>query len=453
MKTNTQSIARKIIFIFSFFYFLNSNAQALPPEKFSFQAVVRNSNNQIIANKNVGVRLSILSVVMGSENAEFIETHTVATNQNGLFSIQIGNGTMVSGSLLTAVNSNGQSKKIKCEIDPTGGTNYTIVSNEQLLSVPYALKSNSAVYANNADFATTATTASTATSANSVVGIAGNNGFVPVFGDNNALGNSAVFNDTESGNVGIHNQNPLVALDVAGNGTILARKRVVLGPVGGNPFISPIWAIDNNEYNFRVFKQPDITTPGTTHFTINSNGNASMSNNLSVVGDISTNKIIAGNNSSLGANSTVGTNFTISGSLIEKITVLHLTGNTIINYDVTDTDRNIIVKHDDSEYGRYRINLPSNQPDGRVLDVTLLFFLEPINVNRNYVEFTNLIPSKQLSIRGESYMAIGNGISLGYKYSTSDLETHSISHFKLIFSTNLNSWIVLSNNYSSATEN
>jgi hypothetical protein len=107
------------------------------------------------------------------------------------------------------------------------------------------------------------------------------------------------------------NQNPLVALDVAGNGTILARKRVVLGPVGGNPLISPIWAIDNTEYNFRVFKQTDISTPGTTHFSINSNGNASMSNNLSVAGDITTNQITAGDGSSLGNMSYIGRNSVI----------------------------------------------------------------------------------------------------------------------------------------------
>jgi hypothetical protein len=49
------------------------------------------------------------------------------------------------------MNSNASSKKIKCEIDPTGGTNYTIISNEQLLSVPYALKSNTASFAENVD--------------------------------------------------------------------------------------------------------------------------------------------------------------------------------------------------------------------------------------------------------------------------------------------------------------
>lgn len=334
MKTNTKIIARKIIFLFSFFYFLNANAQALPPEKFSFQAVVRNSNNQLIANKNVGVQLSILSVVMGSENTEFIETHTVTTNQNGLFSIQIGNGTIVSGSLLTAVNSNGQSKKIKCEIDPTGGTNYTIVSNEQLLSVPYALKSNAAVYANNADFATTATTASTATSANSVVGIAGNKGFVPVFGDNNALGNSAIINDPESGNVGIHNQNPLVALDIAGNGTILARKRVVLGPVGANPQTNTVWAIDNSNNEFRVFKQPDISTPGTTHFSINPAGNTTVTDLVSLNNIFANGPITGGNNSSLGNATTIGTNSTIqAGATIAATNSLSVgsNGTTISN--------------------------------------------------------------------------------------------------------------------------
>ena len=330
----TQTILTKFLFLCSFFFVLNANAQAFSPEKFSFQAVVRNSSNQLIANQNIGLRISILSVVMGSENAEFIETHTATTNQNGLFSIQIGNGTNFSGALSTAMNSSAQSKKIKCEIDPNGGNNYTIVSSEPLLSVPYALKSNSAVYANNADFATTATTASTATSANSVVGIAGNKGFVPAFGDNNALGNSAVFNDTESGNVGIHNQNPLVALDVAGNGTILARKRIVLGPVGGNPLISPIWAMDNNEYNFRIFKQLDLSTPGTTHFSINPAGNTTVTDLVSLNNIFANGPITGGNNSSLGNATTIGTNSTIqAGATIAATNSLSVgsNGTTISN--------------------------------------------------------------------------------------------------------------------------
>ena len=140
MKTIT-----KLFLLCSFIYFLNANAQA--PNKFSFQAVVRNTSSQLITNQSVGVKISIISVVMGTENAEFEETHTVTTNANGLFSLKVGEGTLVSGDFESAMNSNAQSKKIKCEIDPTGGTNYTIVSNEQLLSVPYALNANNATYA------------------------------------------------------------------------------------------------------------------------------------------------------------------------------------------------------------------------------------------------------------------------------------------------------------------
>ena len=144
MKTNTQNIARKLFFLFSFLYFLTGNAQA--PNKFSFQAVVRNSSNQLVTNQSVGVKISLISVVMSSETAEFEETHTVTTNANGLFSLKVGEGTLVSGDFSAAMSSAANSKKIKCEIDPTGGTNYTIVSNEQLLSVPYALFANTAAF-------------------------------------------------------------------------------------------------------------------------------------------------------------------------------------------------------------------------------------------------------------------------------------------------------------------
>jgi microcystin-dependent protein len=149
MKTNTQNITRKIFFLFSILFFLNGNAQA--PNKFSFQAVVRNTSNQLITNQQVGVKISLISVVMGTENAEYVETHTILTNANGLLSLTVGEGSLASGDFTTAMNSNASSKKIKCEIDPTGGTNYTIISNEQLLSVPYALKSNTASFAENVD--------------------------------------------------------------------------------------------------------------------------------------------------------------------------------------------------------------------------------------------------------------------------------------------------------------
>lgn len=107
------------------------------PQKMSYQAVVRNTDNALIVNHPVGMRISILQ---GSANgvSVYTETQTTTTNSNGLTSIIIGNGSVVSGSLST-INWATGNYFIKSEIDPTGGTNYSIDGASQLLSVPYAL--------------------------------------------------------------------------------------------------------------------------------------------------------------------------------------------------------------------------------------------------------------------------------------------------------------------------
>jgi hypothetical protein len=72
-----------------------------------------------------------------------VETQTPTTNTNGLASIEIGVGTVVSGNFSTIDWSNGP-YFIKTETDPIGGVSYTITGTSQLLSVPYALYAKSA---------------------------------------------------------------------------------------------------------------------------------------------------------------------------------------------------------------------------------------------------------------------------------------------------------------------
>ena len=64
---------------------------AQAPEKFTYQAVVRNANNSLVANAQVGMRVSILQ---GSANgsAVYVETQTGTTNTNGLLTVEIGGG-------------------------------------------------------------------------------------------------------------------------------------------------------------------------------------------------------------------------------------------------------------------------------------------------------------------------------------------------------------------------
>lgn len=124
------------VFLFSIFFCV-SFASAQAPNKMSYQAVVRNASNALIANANVGIQISILQTSI-TGTAVFVERHTTTTNQNGLATIEIGGGTIVSGNFTTVDWANGPFF-IKTQTDPTGGTNYTISGTSQLLSVPFAL--------------------------------------------------------------------------------------------------------------------------------------------------------------------------------------------------------------------------------------------------------------------------------------------------------------------------
>lgn len=128
-------IKKSLFLLCSFFYILNAEAQA--PTKMSYHAVVRNASNALVANNNVGIQISILQTT-ATGAAVYIERHATPTNANGLATIEIGGGTVVSGVFADINWANGP-YFIKTQTDPTGGTNYTISGTSQLLSVPYAL--------------------------------------------------------------------------------------------------------------------------------------------------------------------------------------------------------------------------------------------------------------------------------------------------------------------------
>jgi len=122
--------------------FLPQQASAQAPEKMSYQAVVRDGSNNLVTSTAVGMQISILQG-SSSGTAVYVETQTPTSNANGLISIEIGAGTVVSGDFTTIDWANGP-YFIKTETDPTGGTSYTITGTSQLLSVPYALHAKTA---------------------------------------------------------------------------------------------------------------------------------------------------------------------------------------------------------------------------------------------------------------------------------------------------------------------
>lgn len=120
-----------ILFIFISGQLFNLYAQT--PQKMSYQAVMRNSSGQLLINKTVGLRISILKTSAAGTTV-YTETQTPTSNSNGLVSIQVGGGAGFS-----SIDWGADSYYIKTEVDPAGGTSYSITSTTQLLSVPYAL--------------------------------------------------------------------------------------------------------------------------------------------------------------------------------------------------------------------------------------------------------------------------------------------------------------------------
>jgi hypothetical protein len=181
MKTFTKKLI-KVAFLFSLFFTLFS-AQAQAPQKMSYQAVIRNAANALVANTAVGVKISVLQTT-ATGTTVYSERHTPTTNINGLATFEIGGGVVLSGAFASINWANGP-YFIKTETDPLGGTNYTIAGTSQLASVPYAL------FAANAG--------------------SGSNSWT-VSGTN--------INNNNTGNVGIGNATPTEKLQVNGNAKI-----------------------------------------------------------------------------------------------------------------------------------------------------------------------------------------------------------------------------------------
>ena len=137
---------KKFLFVFCFL-FLSNSLFAQAPDKMSYQAIVRNSNNVVVSNHAVGMRISILQGT-ATGTSVYTETQTPTTNANGLINIEIGAGTKINGNFSNIDWANGP-YFVKTETDPNGGSNYTLTGTSQLLSVPYALHSKTAETALN----------------------------------------------------------------------------------------------------------------------------------------------------------------------------------------------------------------------------------------------------------------------------------------------------------------
>jgi uncharacterized protein (TIGR02145 family) len=129
--------------LFSLFFLLTITAAwAQAPQRISYQSIIRDANNVVVASSPVGIKISLLRGT-ATGPAVYVETHGIITNANGLVSLNIGEGRAISGRFAEIDWSNGP-YLIQTATDPTGGTDYSIVGTAPLNSVPYALNAATA---------------------------------------------------------------------------------------------------------------------------------------------------------------------------------------------------------------------------------------------------------------------------------------------------------------------
>lgn len=116
---------------------LSSYAYSQTLESFKYQAVARTKEGQVLANKTVDFKITILQGDPSGTEV-YAESHNVTSNKYGLLNLQIGNGNSPSG-VFADINWGAALHYIKIEMDYVGHGNFEVVGTSPLLSVPYAL--------------------------------------------------------------------------------------------------------------------------------------------------------------------------------------------------------------------------------------------------------------------------------------------------------------------------
>ncbi|MEM7658604.1 MAG: hypothetical protein AAF399_20940, partial [Bacteroidota bacterium] len=132
----------KSIYTFFTFLLLSTLTFAQVPQGFNYQAVARDANGECLNDRFIRLKISIIDDSVAN-NPIYEETFIdVPTNHQGLFSIEIGNGTPDPNSPdFSDLNWNetSQSRHLKVELSPDNGPNFVEVGMNRLLAVPYAV--------------------------------------------------------------------------------------------------------------------------------------------------------------------------------------------------------------------------------------------------------------------------------------------------------------------------
>lgn len=131
---NTKSIFLLCMWLFVACFL---QAQDKMPQAISYQAVARDAQGKVVAQKPIGIQVEILK---GSTTGTvvFSETHSLTSSKTGTVNLLIGQGIRKTGTF-SSVDWGADTYYLQLSMDLNGGSNYEKVSTTQMLPVPYAL--------------------------------------------------------------------------------------------------------------------------------------------------------------------------------------------------------------------------------------------------------------------------------------------------------------------------
>jgi hypothetical protein len=134
---------KSLFLLFGLFFWMGLQAQ---PTKFNYQAVVKDASGKAYVNRTMTFRTSILD---SSANGLplFQENHQTTTDSSGYFTLHIGGGSAVFGSLAYLPWNNQRDKYLKVDVDTNASGAFLHLLTSQLVSVPFALQASYAAVA------------------------------------------------------------------------------------------------------------------------------------------------------------------------------------------------------------------------------------------------------------------------------------------------------------------
>ena len=225
-----------------------SFAQA--PDRFNYQGIARDEKGTPLQLTQLFIKIEILPTQENSPSL-FEEEHEVRTNEYGLYTLQIGGGQMIKGSLSSINWSQGNKFiAVSCKLDKSA--DYIKMGITQLLSVPFA------IYANSAGALNSGHPKDRSGSVSTDVGTTGTQNYLPKFSATpNTITNSRIFDN--GSNIGIGTITPNSKLHLFSNSSAVEHLRMEnVNALGTGKFMM----YNDVPGNYATFTKYGSTFPG-----------------------------------------------------------------------------------------------------------------------------------------------------------------------------------------------